>query len=108
MSRADDRDREIEALRAEFVGMVSHELRTPLAAIKGSSASVLGAARAFAPAEMREFFRVVDEQADRMAALADLPVIFISTPTVATRRSRERLRQVRPTISSNPSRRPSW
>ena len=64
---------ELERMRAEFVGMVSHELRTPLAAIKGSSAAVLGSARALAPAEMREFFRVVDEQADRMVALiADL------------------------------------
>ena len=66
----------LEALdrqRSEFLGMVSHELRTPLAAIKGSTAAVLGGVRRFAPAETQAFFRVVDEQADRMMGLvADL------------------------------------
>ena len=56
-------------MRAEFLGMVSHELRTPLAAIKGSTATVLGAARGFGPAETQQFFRIIDEQADRMGAL---------------------------------------
>ena len=64
---------ELDRMRAEFLGMVSHELRTPLAAIKGSTAAVLGGVRNFAPAETRAFFRVVDEQADRMIGLvADL------------------------------------
>ena len=53
-------------MRAEFLGMVSHELRTTLAAIKGSTATVLGAARGFGPAETQQFFRIIDEQADRM------------------------------------------
>ena len=64
---------ELDRMRSEFLGMVSHELRTPLAAIKGSTAAVLGGVRNFAPAETRAFFRVVDEQADRMVGLvADL------------------------------------
>ena len=64
---------ELDRMRSEFLGMVSHELRTPLAAIKGSTAAVLGGVRNFAPAETRAFFRVVDEQADRMIGLvADL------------------------------------
>ena len=64
---------ELDRMRLEFLGMVSHELRTPLAAIKGSTAAVLGGVRNFAPAETRAFFRVVDEQADRMIGLvADL------------------------------------
>ena len=63
----------LERMRAEFLGMVSHELRVPLTSIKGSTAAVLGGARHFAPAETREFFRIVDEQADRMIGLiADL------------------------------------
>ena len=64
---------ELDRQRSEFLGMVSHELRTPLAAIKGSTAAVLGGVRNFAPAETRAFFRIVDEQADRMIGLvADL------------------------------------
>ena len=35
--------------------MVSHELRTSLAAIKGSTAEVLGARRLVAPAEPKTF-----------------------------------------------------
>ena len=64
---------ELDRMRSEFLGMVSHELRTPLAAIKGSAGAVLDAGRAFAPAETREFFRIITEQANRMFALiADL------------------------------------
>ena len=60
---------EIERLRAEFLGIVSHELRTPLTSIKGSAATVLGAALAPDPAEMLQFFRLIDEQADHMRSL---------------------------------------
>ena len=60
---------ELERQRAEFLSMVSHELRTPLISIKGSTATVLGASPAPDPAEMLQFFRVIDGQADQMRAL---------------------------------------
>ena len=60
---------EIERLRTEFLAMVSHELRTPLSSIKGSTATVLGASGRPDPAEMLQFFRVIDEQADHMRSL---------------------------------------
>ena len=64
---------ELERQRAEFLGLVSHELRAPLISIKGSTATVLGAAPAPDPAEMLQFFRVIDGQANHMRSLiADL------------------------------------
>ena len=60
---------ELERARAEFVGLVSHELRSPLAAIKGSAATVLGAARPLDPAEVRQFFRIIEQHADQMDGL---------------------------------------
>ena len=57
---------ELERLRSEFLDMVSHELRAPLTSIKGSTATVLGASPAPPPAEVLQFFRIIDEQADHM------------------------------------------
>ena len=60
---------DLERLRAEFLGMVSHELRTPLTTIKGSAATLLSASSTLSPAEMGDFFRIIDEQADHMRGL---------------------------------------
>ena len=60
---------ELERMRAEFLGIVSHELRAPLISIKGSTATVLGASPAPESAEMLQFFRIIDDQADRMRGL---------------------------------------
>ena len=63
----------LERMRAEFLAMVSHELRTPLTSIKGATTTVLGTARIYGAAEVRQFFQIIDEQADRMSSLiADL------------------------------------
>ena len=61
--------RESERLRAEFLAMVSHELREPLATIKGSSSTVLDSATDLDPAVVRQFFRIIGDQADNMNAL---------------------------------------
>ena len=78
---------ELERLRAEFLGMVSHELRTPLTSIKGSAATARSAPYALDPAETRQFFRIIEEQADHMRDLInnllDLARIEAGTLSVA-------------------------
>ena len=56
-------------LRIEFLGLVGHELREPLAAIKGSATTLLEEAAALDPAEMREFHRIIVDQATHMRGL---------------------------------------
>ena len=60
---------ELERLRAEFIGMVSHELRVPVTSIKGSTATVLSAVPPLPLAEVLQFIRIVDQQADHMQRL---------------------------------------
>ncbi|MCY3912129.1 MAG: response regulator [Chloroflexi bacterium] len=78
---------ELERLRAEFLGMVSHELRTPLTSIKGSAATARSASVPLDPAETRQFFRIIEEQADHMRDLInnllDLARIEAGTLSVA-------------------------
>ncbi len=60
---------ELERQRAEFLSMVSHELRAPLTSIMGSAGTLLKASSDLDPAEMREFFRIIVDQADHMRGL---------------------------------------
>ena len=77
--------KETERLRAEFLGMVSHELRAPLTSIKGSAATVLGSPSDLDPAVVRQFFRIIEDQADHMNDLVSglLDVARIETGTLA-------------------------
>ena len=59
----------LERSRVEFLGLVSHELRAPLLSIKGAAATVMNAASTPDAVELREVFRIVDEQADHMRSL---------------------------------------
>ena len=85
---------ELERLRAEFLGMVSHELRAPLAAIKGSAATARGASSPLDPAETRQFFRIIEEQADQMRDLInnllDLTRIEAGTLSITPRHHQRR------------------
>lgn len=60
---------DLELMRAEFLGMVSHELRTPLTAIRGSATTVLDAEHEMDLVELRQFLRIIVEQADSMREL---------------------------------------
>ena len=60
-------------LRAEFLGMVSHELRTPLTSIMGSATAIIRSGSDLDPAVVRQFVRIIEDQAEHMNALvADL------------------------------------
>ena len=58
-----------ERLRADFLAMVSHELLAPLTSIKGSAATLLGSATDMDPSLARQFFRIIEDQADHMKEL---------------------------------------
>ncbi|WP_420611084.1 ATP-binding protein [Candidatus Poriferisodalis sp.] len=77
----------LERQRAEFLEMVSHELRAPLTSIKGSASTALGATPAPPQAELLQFFRIIDGQADHMRSLItnllDAGSIDAGTLTVA-------------------------
>ena len=78
---------ELERQRADFLSMVSHELRAPLTSIKGSAATVLEASPVPSRAEMLQFFRLINGQANHMrgliANLLDAGSIEAGTLTVA-------------------------
>ena len=76
---------EQERLRAEFLGMVSHELRTPLASIRGSASTLLDDESFLDPAEMRQFHRIIFDQAEQMRWLISdlLNVARIETGTLS-------------------------
>ncbi|MDE2900397.1 MAG: response regulator, partial [Chloroflexota bacterium] len=76
---------ELERLRADFLAMVSHELRAPLTSIKGSVTTLLSAASELDPAEMTQFFRIIDGQVDHIRYLIGdlLDVARIETGTLS-------------------------
>ena len=63
--------KELERMRAEFLGMVSHELRTPLTSIRGSATTMQETAQDLDTAELRQFLRIIVDQADNMRELID-------------------------------------
>ena len=58
-----------ERLRAEFLAMVSHELRAPLTSIKGAAATARDSSVPLDPAEIGQFFGLIEDQADHMRDL---------------------------------------
>ena len=60
---------DLERLRAEFLAMVSHELRAPLTSIKGAAATVRDSSMPLDPAEVGQFFGLIEDQANHMRDL---------------------------------------
>ena len=61
--------KEMERRQAEFLGMVSQELLAPLTSIKGSAVAVLEDLTRLDLANARQFFSLIEWQADRMRGL---------------------------------------
>jgi PAS domain S-box-containing protein len=64
-----ERLRELDRLKDEFVALVSHELRTPLTSIRGYLELVLDGEAGDVTDEQRQFRGVVERNADRLLAL---------------------------------------
>ena len=60
---------ELARQRAEFLGLVSQELLAPLTSIKGSAAAVLEDLARLDLTRVRQFFDIIEGQADRMRSL---------------------------------------
>lgn len=63
-------EKRVETIKKDFVANVSHELRTPLASIKGYSETLLDGGMDDKET-LREFLRIIDRHATRMARLID-------------------------------------
>ena len=63
------RDRELERLKDELVGVVSHELRTPLASLVGFAELLL--ARELPEAQRRQYLETMLQEGHRLSSLVD-------------------------------------
>ena len=68
LARQNDRLRELDRLKDEFVSLVSHEFRTPLTSIRGYLDLLLDDAGEFT-AKQREYFDVLDRNTRRLLRL---------------------------------------
>jgi PAS domain S-box-containing protein len=69
LAEQNERLRELDRLKDEFVALVSHELRTPLTSIRGYLELVLEGEAGDLTDEQRQFLAVVERNAHRLLAL---------------------------------------
>lgn len=70
LRRANDRLRELDRLKDEFVAMVSHELRTPLTSIR-AFAEILGDADNMPSEQQRHFLQIIVRESERLSRLIE-------------------------------------
>ncbi|MBP0048007.1 histidine kinase [Marinobacterium sp. AK62] len=67
---ANDRLRELDRLKDEFLAMVSHELRTPLTSIR-AFAEILNDAEAMEPEQRQHFLGIIVRESERLSRLIE-------------------------------------
>jgi PAS domain S-box-containing protein len=67
---AEEKQRELDAMKSEFISNVSHELRTPLHSLKGFT-KLLVSGKVDDPKTQNEFLAIVDKESDRLGDLID-------------------------------------
>lgn len=65
------RQKELEAVRKEFVANVSHELKTPIAMLKGYAETLADDDGSMPVADRVQFARTIQRHADRLSAIVD-------------------------------------
>ncbi len=65
------RFREAEEMKSTFISVISHELRTPVALIKGYVGTLRREDAQWDPDTVRQSLSIIEEEADRLAALID-------------------------------------
>jgi len=65
------RQKELEAVRKEFVANVSHELKTPITMLKGYADTLCDDDGTMSPAERLQFLRTIQRHAERLSAIVD-------------------------------------
>ncbi|GAA0786788.1 ATP-binding protein [Marinobacterium sediminicola] len=70
LRRANERLRELDRLKDEFVAMVSHELRTPLTSIR-AFAEILSDAEAMPAEQQHHFLQIIVRESERLSRLID-------------------------------------
>ncbi|MDE2573509.1 MAG: PAS domain-containing protein [bacterium] len=106
--RDEQRLREIDQLKAEFVGTISHELRTPLTSIKAYTATLRTNPSLDEPTRA-EFLQIVEQEADRLTRLVDdlLVVARVDSGLMLKRRQRVPLQELLDRVLTNLARDPA-
>ena len=71
LKEANQRLKEMDALKSNFVACVSHELRTPIASMRYLIAAVLDDKKSAMPEEQREYCMLVEENLERLTRLVN-------------------------------------